>query len=96
MSPAAAAAAGVISNRISRTICGASVLHERGIMKRGFSLIEVLVVIAIIALLMAILMPILSRVREQATIVVVNSELYWIAVALESYFLDNENKYPPI
>lgn len=64
-------------------------------MKRGFTLIELLVVIAIISLLMAILMPALSRSREQAKIVVVNAELYGISIALESYFIDNADKYPP-
>lgn len=64
-------------------------------MKRAFTIIEMLVVTAIISLLMAILMPVLSRTREQATVVVVNGELYGIAIALESYVLNNENKYPP-
>jgi prepilin-type N-terminal cleavage/methylation domain-containing protein len=64
-------------------------------MKRGFTLIELLVVIAIISLLMAILMPVLSRLREQAKVLVVNRELYGIAIALEAYFGDNENRYPP-
>jgi prepilin-type N-terminal cleavage/methylation domain-containing protein len=65
------------------------------IMKRGFTLIELLVVIAIVSLLMAILMPGLGRVREQAKIVVVNGELYGIAIALEAYYGDNRNMYPP-
>lgn len=64
-------------------------------MKRGFTLIEMLLVVSIIALLIAILMPALSRAREQATIVAVNAELYGIAIALESYSLDNKDKYPP-
>ena len=40
-------------------------------------------------------MPVLSRAREQARVVVVNAELYGIGVALESYAMDNEDKYPP-
>jgi len=64
-------------------------------MKRGFTLIEILIVIFIIALLMAILMPALSRAREQATVVVVNGELYGIAIALEAYYGDNRSRYPP-
>ena len=68
---------------------------EHSVMKRGFTLIEILIVISVIALLMAILMPALSRAREQARIVVANAELYGIGVALEAYFMNNDNKYPP-
>jgi prepilin-type N-terminal cleavage/methylation domain-containing protein len=64
-------------------------------MKRGFTLIELLVVIAVICLLMAILIPAVSRAREQALVVAVNSELYGIAIALEAYYGDNDNRYPP-
>lgn len=64
-------------------------------MKRGFTLIELLVVVVIISLLIAILLPLLSRAREQASVVVVNTELYGIGIALESYFMNNEDKYPP-
>jgi prepilin-type N-terminal cleavage/methylation domain-containing protein len=63
--------------------------------KKAFTLIELLVVIAIISLLMAILMPALSRAREQAKVVVVNGELYGIGIALESYAMDNDGRYPP-
>ena len=64
-------------------------------MKRGFTLIELLVVIAIIALLMAILLPVTARARLQAKVIVVNAELREIALALEAYSFDNDDKYPP-
>lgn len=64
-------------------------------MKRGFTLIELLVVIATTSLLMSILIPALSQACEQAKIIVVNGELYGISIALESYAMDNSNKYPP-
>ncbi len=63
-------------------------------MKKGFTLIELLVVISTIGLLMGILMPAMSRAREQAKIVAVNTELRQIGLALEMYFDDN-HKYPP-
>ncbi len=63
--------------------------------KKAFTLIELLIIIAIIAMLMAILMPALGRAREQAKIVVVNAELYNIGMVLESYGMDNRNKFPP-
>lgn len=63
-------------------------------MKKAFTLIELLVVIAVIALLVGILLPCLSRVRLQAKIVAVNSDLRQIGLALECYYLENR-KYPP-
>lgn len=64
-------------------------------MKKAFTLIEVLVVIAIVALLMGILLPTLGRARLQAKVVTVNAELREIGMALEAYSFDNDSKYPP-
>ena len=64
-------------------------------MKRAFTLIELLAVIAIIALLMGILLPAMGRARLQAKVVVVNAELREIGMALEAYSFDNDYKYPP-
>lgn len=63
-------------------------------MKRAFTLVELLFVIFIIAMLMGILIPAMSRAREQAKVVVVNTELRQIGLALELYYNDNQ-KYPP-
>ncbi len=63
-------------------------------MKKGFTLIEVLVVISVIAMLMSILLPSLARARLQAQILTVNVELQQIGLALECYYHDNE-EYPP-
>jgi prepilin-type N-terminal cleavage/methylation domain-containing protein len=63
-------------------------------MKRGFTLIEILVIIFIIAVMMSILLPSVSRIREQAKVVIVNAELRQIGIALESYFNENR-KFPP-
>jgi prepilin-type N-terminal cleavage/methylation domain-containing protein len=63
--------------------------------KRAFTLIELLVVISIIALLMGILLPVIGRARLQAKVVAVNAELREIAMALEAYSFDNDDKYPP-
>jgi len=64
-------------------------------MKSGFTLVELLVVVAIIALLMAILLPVMGRAKLQAKVLTVNAELRHIAMALEAYSLDNDDKYPP-
>jgi len=79
-----------VDSRLAAVDCG--VLFRR--VNRGFTLIEILVIISIIGLLMGILMPALSRAREQAKITVVNAELRQIGIALDMYFDDN-HKFPP-
>ncbi len=64
-------------------------------MKRGFTLIELIVVISIVALLMGILLPVMGQTRLQAKVVAVNAELREIGMALEAYSFDNDDKYPP-
>lgn len=64
-------------------------------MKKAFTLIELLVVIGVIGLLLAVMAPSLSRAREQARVVAVNSDLYQIALCLEMYMDDNRGKHPP-
>jgi prepilin-type N-terminal cleavage/methylation domain-containing protein len=63
-------------------------------MKKGFTLIEILVVIAVIAMLLGVLLSATSRVREQAKVTAVNMELRQIGLALDMYFDDN-HKFPP-
>ncbi len=64
-------------------------------MKRAFTLIEVLVVVAVIATLLGILLPATGRARLQAKVVTVNAELRGIGLALEAYSFDNDSHYPP-
>ena len=63
-------------------------------MKLGFTLIEILVVVAVIAMLMGMLLPAVSRAKEQAKVTAVNAELRQIGIALDIYFDDN-HKFPP-
>jgi len=62
---------------------------------KAFTLIEVLVVVAIIALLVAILMPSLKRVRDQARRAACASNLHQIGNGLVAYGLQNREKLPP-
>ncbi len=61
--------------------------------RRGFTLIEVLVVIAIIALLMSILMPALQRVKKQARSVACQSLLKQWGVMWSMYCDDNDGRF---
>ncbi len=58
----------------------------------AFTLVELLVVVAIIALLVSILLPSLSSVRELARRVICQTNLRNIGTAWELYFHDYDNK----
>jgi prepilin-type processing-associated H-X9-DG protein/prepilin-type N-terminal cleavage/methylation domain-containing protein len=73
-----------MSDRTSPTVARAT---------RGFTLVELLVVIGIIALLIAILLPALNAARKQAYTVTCASNLRQMGIAAVMYV--NENKYYP-
>jgi len=62
--------------------------------KRAFSLIELLVVVAIIALLVSIMLPALEEARENAEMAVCLSNLRQMVIAAQSYTLAYEDYYP--
>lgn len=63
--------------------------------KKGFTLVELLVVISIIALLLSILMPSLQKAREQARAVVCKSRLKQLSLVIEFYKEANNNYILP-
>lgn len=63
--------------------------------KKGFTLVELLVVIGIIALLVSILLPAMSKARDQAKIVACQSNLKQIATAALMYSAENRNTILP-
>jgi len=60
---------------------------------KGFTLVELLVVIGIIALLIAILLPALSRAREQAKNTQCLSNLRQLAMVYQFYANDNQGRW---
>lgn len=61
----------------------------------GFTLVELLVVIAIIAVLMAILLSAFSHAREKARQSACLSNLRQIAQAMQQSAQEHEGRYPP-
>jgi len=62
--------------------------------RKGFTLVELLVVIGIIALLIAILMPVLGRAREQANWLKCLSNLRQVGQAFMMYCNNNKGRFP--
>ncbi|NCA80793.1 MAG: prepilin-type N-terminal cleavage/methylation domain-containing protein, partial [Sphingobacteriia bacterium] len=61
--------------------------------KRGFTILEILVVLAVLAILIGIAVPRIKGMQEQANIAKVKSELKTIQLAVESYRINN-GSYP--
>jgi len=63
-------------------------------MRRAFTLIELMVVIAIVAILMALVLPALASAREKGKRAVCLSNLRQTGIAIQGYANDNEGMIP--
>lgn len=61
---------------------------------KGFTLVELLVVISIIALLLAILIPALNKVKRTSQRIVCGSNMHQWSLAVGMYASDNRNFFP--
>jgi prepilin-type N-terminal cleavage/methylation domain-containing protein len=61
----------------------------------GFSLLELLVAVAVVALLAALLFPVTGRVMQTVRATQCAGNLRQIGMALEAYTQDHDGRYPP-
>lgn len=63
-------------------------------MKRGFTLIEMMIVIAVIAILAGISLPYFKGMQDEGNTAKAAGELRTLATAVESFYIHNHKEYP--
>jgi prepilin-type N-terminal cleavage/methylation domain-containing protein len=63
-------------------------------MRRGVTLLEVLVVVGILAVLVGLLLPVIQKVREVAGVTRSSNNLRQIALAVSQFATDHESRLP--
>ena len=61
--------------------------------KKGMSLIEIMIVVAIVGILMVVVIPNYRRIQEQSNVAKAKSELRSLQTAVENYYVHN-GSYP--
>ncbi|MFA4889687.1 MAG: type II secretion system protein [Candidatus Omnitrophota bacterium] len=61
---------------------------------RAFTIIELLIVIAVIAILVGIALPRFKGMQDEGNIAKAKGELRTLQTAIESYYIHNSNAYP--
>ncbi|PIQ89084.1 MAG: hypothetical protein COV72_04635 [Candidatus Omnitrophica bacterium CG11_big_fil_rev_8_21_14_0_20_42_13] len=63
-------------------------------MKKAFTIIELLIVIAVISILIGIALPRFKGMQDEGNIAKAKAELRTLQSAIESYYMHNNNAYP--
>lgn len=63
-------------------------------LKKGFTLVEMLIVMAVVAILVAIIIPSYRAMQNEAWIAKAEKEIQTLQVAIESYYRHHSNNYP--
>ena len=63
-------------------------------MRRGFTLIELMIVISVMAILIGISLPYFKGMQDEGRTVEAAGELRTLAIAVESYYIHNNKAYP--
>ncbi|MCX5679067.1 MAG: type II secretion system protein [Candidatus Omnitrophica bacterium] len=61
---------------------------------KGFTILELLIVIAVIAILVGIALPRFKGMKDEGSIAKAKGELRTLQTAVESYYIHNSNTYP--
>ena len=63
--------------------------------KRGFTVVELLIVITIFAITFALLTPFINRMRERADVIKCSANVRLLSLALHIYAADHDDAFPP-
>lgn len=63
--------------------------------RRGFTLVELLIVITIFAITFALLTPFVNRMRERADVIKCSANVRLLSLALHMYAADHDDAFPP-